>query len=243
GSIKSFRLSNQCSAGNGMLLQSMASQFGVDVRDYAETAFKAELSPNFSYGCAVFLDADDVLRPDALSILLQACRGVGDDTVYGGLGDDQITAIAGLNQIHGNAGHDTITGGSGNDLIYGHAGRDGIYAGPGNDFVYAGDDDDLVDGQAGDDRIWGEDGDDTLYGGDDDDVLVGGDGNDHLDGGAGRDILWGGTEAWAPQYFDQPADFENPPLFDDAEAWHPTGYVLDPPITPIVVPVPMPSTM
>ena len=60
GVIKSFRLSNQCSAGNGMLLQSMAGQFNVDVRDFAEEAFKAEISPNFSYGCAVFLDADRV---------------------------------------------------------------------------------------------------------------------------------------------------------------------------------------
>lgn len=60
GQIANFRLSNQCSAGNGMLLQAMASQFGVDVRDYAETAFAATLSPKFSYGCAVFLDTDRV---------------------------------------------------------------------------------------------------------------------------------------------------------------------------------------
>lgn len=60
GEIRNFRLSNQCSAGNGMLLQAMADQFGVPVTDYAETAFKAKLSPKFSYGCAVFLDADRV---------------------------------------------------------------------------------------------------------------------------------------------------------------------------------------
>jgi len=60
GQIANFRLSNQCSAGNGMLLQAMASQFGVDVRDYADTAFAAKLSPKFSYGCAVFLDTDRV---------------------------------------------------------------------------------------------------------------------------------------------------------------------------------------
>ncbi|MFT7560009.1 MAG: activator of 2-hydroxyglutaryl-CoA dehydratase [Flavobacteriales bacterium] len=58
--IKNFRLSNSCSAGNGMLLQAMADQFGVPVTEYAETAFKAELSPEFSYGCAVFLDSDRV---------------------------------------------------------------------------------------------------------------------------------------------------------------------------------------
>ena len=58
--IRNFRLSNQCSAGNGMLLQAMADQFGVPVTEYAETAFKANLTPQFSYGCAVFLDADRV---------------------------------------------------------------------------------------------------------------------------------------------------------------------------------------
>jgi len=60
GDIKNFRLSNQCSAGNGMLLQAMADQFGIKVQDYAETAFNAGLAPKFSYGCAVFLDSDRV---------------------------------------------------------------------------------------------------------------------------------------------------------------------------------------
>ncbi|MBI4820540.1 MAG: CoA activase [Deltaproteobacteria bacterium] len=60
GDIRNFRLSNQCSAGNGMLLQAMADQFGIDVRSYADTAFSAGLSPIFSYGCAVFLDTDRV---------------------------------------------------------------------------------------------------------------------------------------------------------------------------------------
>jgi len=58
--VRDFRLSNQCSAGNGMLLQAMADQFGVHLHDYADTAFNADLSPKFSYGCAVFLDADRV---------------------------------------------------------------------------------------------------------------------------------------------------------------------------------------
>lgn len=60
GDIKNFRLSNQCSAGNGMLLQAMADQFGLPVTEYAATAFQAELAPKFSYGCAVFLDSDRV---------------------------------------------------------------------------------------------------------------------------------------------------------------------------------------
>jgi activator of 2-hydroxyglutaryl-CoA dehydratase/predicted nucleotide-binding protein (sugar kinase/HSP70/actin superfamily) len=60
GDIKDFRLSNQCSAGNGMLLQAMADQFGVKLTDYADTAFGAQVTPRFSYGCAVFLDSDRV---------------------------------------------------------------------------------------------------------------------------------------------------------------------------------------
>ncbi len=58
--VRDFRLSNQCSAGNGMLLQAMADQFGVPLEEYANTAFEADLAPKFSYGCAVFLDADRV---------------------------------------------------------------------------------------------------------------------------------------------------------------------------------------
>ena len=60
GMMKNFRLSNQCSAGNGTLLQSMAKQFGVNVEEYADVAFAATLSPRFNYGCAVFLDTDRV---------------------------------------------------------------------------------------------------------------------------------------------------------------------------------------
>src|SRR5215813_3619964 len=60
GDVKNFRLSNSCSAGNGMLLQAMADQFGLPVTQYAETAFKAELAPKFSYGWAVVLDSDRV---------------------------------------------------------------------------------------------------------------------------------------------------------------------------------------
>ena len=60
GEIKDFKLSNQCSAGNGMLLQAMADQFGVPITKYSDVAFDASLSPKFSYGCAVFLDSDRV---------------------------------------------------------------------------------------------------------------------------------------------------------------------------------------
>lgn len=58
--LANFKLSNQCSAGNGMILQGMAEQFGHEVQEYADVAFKAELAPTFSYGCGVFLDSDRV---------------------------------------------------------------------------------------------------------------------------------------------------------------------------------------
>ena len=60
GMMKNFRLSNQCSAGNGTLLQSMAKQFGVPVEEFADVAFSAKQAPMFNYGCAVFLDTDRV---------------------------------------------------------------------------------------------------------------------------------------------------------------------------------------
>ncbi|HIP62438.1 MAG TPA: CoA activase [Sulfurovum sp.] len=60
GMMKNFRLSNQCSAGNGMLLQSIAKQFGVAVEGFAGVAFEATQAPKFNYGCAVFLDTDRV---------------------------------------------------------------------------------------------------------------------------------------------------------------------------------------
>jgi len=60
GMMKNFRLSNQCSAGNGTLLQSMCKQFGLPVEGYADVAFAAKRAPLFNYGCAVFLDTDRV---------------------------------------------------------------------------------------------------------------------------------------------------------------------------------------
>lgn len=60
GMMKNFRLSNQCSAGNGTLLQSMSKQFGIPVEGYADVAFSAKKAPLFNYGCAVFLDTDRV---------------------------------------------------------------------------------------------------------------------------------------------------------------------------------------
>ncbi len=45
GDVKNFRLSNQCSAGNGMLLQAMADQFGVPVHDVRRHRVQARAAP------------------------------------------------------------------------------------------------------------------------------------------------------------------------------------------------------
>jgi predicted CoA-substrate-specific enzyme activase len=58
--VRDFMLNTQCSAGNGYFLQATAQSFGLDVTEYASTAFQASSMPEFSYGCAVFLQADIV---------------------------------------------------------------------------------------------------------------------------------------------------------------------------------------
>lgn len=60
GQVKDFKLNTQCSAGNGYFLQSTALSLGVTVDEYADVAFAADAMPNFSYGCAVFLQSDIV---------------------------------------------------------------------------------------------------------------------------------------------------------------------------------------
>ena len=60
GQVKNFELNTQCSAGNGYFLQSTVESFGIPVEQYADLAFKANMRPLFSYGCAVFLQSDIV---------------------------------------------------------------------------------------------------------------------------------------------------------------------------------------
>jgi len=60
GRVKDFKLNTQCSAGNGYFLQSTAEGFGIDVADFAERAFSAQVMPVFGYGCAVFMQSDIV---------------------------------------------------------------------------------------------------------------------------------------------------------------------------------------
>jgi predicted CoA-substrate-specific enzyme activase len=60
GMVSDFKLNTQCSAGNGYFLQNTADKFGVKIQDYADTAFEAEITPIFSYGCAVFMESDIV---------------------------------------------------------------------------------------------------------------------------------------------------------------------------------------
>jgi predicted CoA-substrate-specific enzyme activase len=60
GRVKDFKLNTQCSAGNGYFLQSTAMGFGVDIKEYADVAFRAQAMPMFGYGCAVFMQSDIV---------------------------------------------------------------------------------------------------------------------------------------------------------------------------------------
>ncbi len=60
GTVKEFKLNTQCSAGNGYFLQASCQGFGFPVEEYAEQAFRARAYPEFSYGCAVFLQAEIV---------------------------------------------------------------------------------------------------------------------------------------------------------------------------------------
>ena len=60
GMVSDFKLNTQCSAGNGYFLQNTADKFGVKIQDFADEAFKATITPIFSYGCAVFMESDIV---------------------------------------------------------------------------------------------------------------------------------------------------------------------------------------
>ena len=60
GAVKDFKLNTQCSAGNGYFLQAAAEGIGIQVEDFADVAFSARRMPQFSYGCAVFLQSDIV---------------------------------------------------------------------------------------------------------------------------------------------------------------------------------------
>jgi len=60
GHVKDFLLNTQCSAGNGYFLQAAIANLGFPLGAYADMAFLARRMPEFSYGCAVFLQADIV---------------------------------------------------------------------------------------------------------------------------------------------------------------------------------------
>jgi len=60
GAVSDFKLNTQCSAGNGYFLQAAAEGLGIQIEDFADVAFQARRMPQFSYGCAVFLQSDIV---------------------------------------------------------------------------------------------------------------------------------------------------------------------------------------
>jgi predicted CoA-substrate-specific enzyme activase len=60
GHVRDFRLSHQCAAGAGALLEATAAALGVPLDLVAEVTSRAERVPHFSLGCAVFLDTERV---------------------------------------------------------------------------------------------------------------------------------------------------------------------------------------
>jgi predicted CoA-substrate-specific enzyme activase len=60
GTIRDFRISSQCSAGIGMVLETTAREFGIALDEYARRAFSATRAPRFDESCVVFLDSNRV---------------------------------------------------------------------------------------------------------------------------------------------------------------------------------------
>ncbi len=58
--VRDFKLSHQCAAGNGALLEATAAALGVPLASISELTSRARRVPRFSVGCAVFLDTERV---------------------------------------------------------------------------------------------------------------------------------------------------------------------------------------
>lgn len=58
--VRDFKLSHQCAAGNGALLEATAAALGVPLDALSELTSRARHVPRFSVGCAVFLDTERV---------------------------------------------------------------------------------------------------------------------------------------------------------------------------------------
>ena len=58
--VRDFKLSHQCAAGNGALLEATAAALGVPLSELSELTSRARGVPRFSVGCAVFLDTERV---------------------------------------------------------------------------------------------------------------------------------------------------------------------------------------
>ena len=163
---------------------------------------------------AILGDSNDRIE-NRTDLLLAACGGKGQDSLFGGSGTDDLGGGAGRDDVHGGAGNDLLAIDLGRilapavpacaggdrarfDLIDGGPGKDRIEGGPGDDLLRGADHDDIITGYDGDDRLDGGAGGDILLavagsdivaGGPDDDYVFGGAGNDDLDGGEGDDVL------------------------------------------------------
>ena len=202
-------------------------------------------------------DGNHLIRSEAGDDTLVV--GVGDSDIAGGGGVDTITVLGGDNLIYGDdnpmdvgppntgaEGGDTITTGDGKDTIHGQGGDDTITAGLGSDTITAGDGHDTVYGSTGTAGDPGETGsvnfihlgigDDFAWGDFGDDTIIGGQGHDEILALAGNDVVWGGISVLDRSELDlaNPANFESPTGFDDAESLNPTGFI-PPKLLPVAV--------
>ena len=101
-------------------------------------------------------DGADVIDALAVTVVVTAAGGDGNDTLTGGDRAEQLDGGAGDDAVDGGAGGDTVLGGAGADELFGSGGDDAVDGGAGND---------RLDGGDGADRASGADGDDVVDGG------------------------------------------------------------------------------
>ncbi|MCC7538238.1 MAG: hypothetical protein IT379_18580 [Deltaproteobacteria bacterium] len=97
GAVRDFRLSGQCHAGIGLVMESTARELGVTLPSYGATAAQAQRAPLFGDGCVVFLDADRVTfqrqgfaREEILAGLARALPRIVWQQVLGGVAPSSL---------------------------------------------------------------------------------------------------------------------------------------------------------
>jgi Ca2+-binding RTX toxin-like protein len=117
----------------------------------------AELTGNFTYGNANFVEAMEIKGDNGTDVLE---GGDGADTIQGENGNDTINGYGGDDSLHGGYAGDDVSDGSGNDVLRGGSGNDMMYGGPGDDSFDSNDGvsaNDTSDGGPGTDSILNQD--------------------------------------------------------------------------------------